>query len=74
MDFPDEKEIDLGSFSEKGIDLYLVILESAHIRPENWKKENHKYFKKIFIWDESWVDNKKYFLLKATNKIPDILY
>lgn len=50
--------------------LYLMALESPIIRPDNLDLENHKYFKKIFIWSDELVDNKKYFKLTQPNKMP----
>lgn len=31
---------------------FLIIWESEIIRPDNWAKENHQYFKKIFTWND----------------------
>jgi len=39
----------------------LIIFECPVIKPENWVKKNHRYFSKIFTWNDAWVDNKKYF-------------
>ena len=44
---------------------YLIINESELIKPRNWDIENHKYFRKIFTWNDSYVDNKKYFKLNT---------
>lgn len=55
---------------KNNIPSYLFILESALIRPDNWKPENHKYFKKVFTWNSKLVDNKKYFQFYLPNKIP----
>ena len=54
-------------------DGYLLIFESELIRPGNWNTENHKYFKKIFTWNDEFVDNKKYFKYYWPNKIPENL-
>ena len=51
--------------------LYLLILESLIIKPDNFDKQNHKYFKKIFTWNDGFVDNKKYFKINFSHKIPD---
>lgn len=48
---------------------YLIIFESEIIRPDNWEIENHKYFNKIFTWNDDFVDNKKYFKINFPNKI-----
>ncbi|MCM8816245.1 MAG: glycosyltransferase family 10 [Candidatus Omnitrophica bacterium] len=54
-------------------DNYLVIFESEVIRPDNWNLENHRYFKKIFTWHDGLVDNKKYFKINFSMKIPEKL-
>jgi len=56
-------------FTEK--DIYLIIFESEVIRSDNWNIENHKYFKKIFTWNDKYVDNKKYFKINFSHKIPN---
>jgi hypothetical protein len=40
---------------------FLWIYESELIRPDNWDRHKHTYFKKIFTWNDDIVDNKKYF-------------
>jgi alpha(1,3/1,4) fucosyltransferase len=49
---------------------YLIIFESSPIRSINWETQNHKYFKKIFTWNDSFIDNKKFFKINWTHKIP----
>jgi hypothetical protein len=52
---------------------YLLLFESEIIRPDNWDRKNHKYFKKIFTWNNDFVDNKKYIKYYWPNKIPEKL-
>lgn len=52
---------------------YLVIWESSVIYPINWKIGLHKHFKKIFTWDDNFVDKNKYVKLYWPNKIPENL-
>ncbi|MDD3462292.1 MAG: glycosyltransferase family 10 [Sulfurospirillaceae bacterium] len=54
---------------------YLLIFESELIRPDNWNLDYHKFFHKIFTWNDQFIDNKKYFkmnfaqeILKSINK------
>ena len=49
---------------------YLLIFESELIKPENWDLNNHKYFNKIFTWDDKIIDNKKYFKINFSHLIP----
>lgn len=61
--------------------IYLILLESVLIKPDNYIKENHVYFKKIFTWSDELVNNpsinsegvKKYLKLNLCHKIPEIL-
>jgi hypothetical protein len=58
-------------FFDKNV--YLLIFESEVVRPDNWNVENHKYFKKIFTWNDEWVDGKKRIKFYWPNKIPENL-
>lgn len=49
---------------------YLLIFESELIRPDNWDLEKHKYFHKIFTWNDDIIDNKKYFKFNFAQEIP----
>jgi hypothetical protein len=51
--------------------LILIIYECEIIMPANWDKNNYKYFKKIFTWNDQLVDNKKFFKYFGPNKIPE---
>ena len=37
---------------------FLLLHECEVIKPENFDLENHKFFKKIFTWNDSLIDNK----------------
>ena len=45
----------------KGRKSYLVLSEPATYYPHNWNPDNHKVFDKVFTYDYSMVDNKRYF-------------
>ncbi len=51
-------------------DNYFLMLESKIIRPDNWSIDNHRFFKKIFTWDDTLVDNKKYIKINYSHKLP----
>jgi hypothetical protein len=40
---------------------FLLNYECPTIYPETWRKKNFKFFDKIFTWDDSLIDNKKFF-------------
>lgn len=50
--------------------LYLLIFESEVIKPDNWDIKNHEYFKKIFTWNDDFVNNEKYIKINFSFKIP----
>jgi len=70
LDLPKISDKRFHDLVEKGKDLFLVIIESHLVKPENWEKRLHKFFKKVFTWNEEWVDNYKYFKLNISHKIP----
>ncbi len=49
---------------------YLVLTECELIRPDNYDREYHKSFDKIFTWQDDLVDNKKYFKLNFSHLFP----
>jgi hypothetical protein len=46
---------------------YLLIFESELIRKDNWDLDKHKFFKKIFTWNDDLVDGKKYLKFNFPN-------
>lgn len=52
---------------------YLLLFETELIKKENWNFEKHKYFNKIFTWNDDFVDNIKYFKFNFSHKIPEIV-
>jgi len=71
MDFPTFRNEYFKQLVDDGFKkLYLIIFESKITKPDNWNIENHKYFKKIFTWNDELVDNKKYFKINFSGKIP----
>ena len=53
--------------------LYLFLFENEIIKPDNWKMDHYRYFKKIFTWRDDIIDNKKIFKFFLPNKIPDAI-
>lgn len=49
---------------------YIILSESAFIRPDNYDKNKHKYFSKVFTWADDLIDNEKYFKLNYAHKFP----
>jgi hypothetical protein len=70
LDFPNVKNKFVQKAFKAKKNMMLVIFESELIKPNNWDINNHKYFSKIFTWNDSWVDNKKYFKFNFACDIP----
>lgn len=49
---------------------YLIMKESPLVKPDNFNQDNHKYFNKIFTWNDNLVDNIKYFKINYSFNIP----
>lgn len=41
--------------------LSLAISECPIIKPESWDPENHSYYSRIYTWNDSLIDHKKYY-------------
>jgi hypothetical protein len=42
------------------VPLYLVLQENESIRPDNYRRRNHVAFRKVFTWNDDWVDGDRY--------------
>lgn len=60
------KSFPLKSGMEKS---YLLLFESELIRPDNWDLKKHRYFKKIFTWNDCYVNNDQYIKFNFPNKV-----
>jgi alpha(1,3/1,4) fucosyltransferase len=54
-----------------GKKLYLFLSENPANRPDNYWRWNHRPFEKVFTWDPTWVDGKKYIKSWLPLKIPE---
>jgi hypothetical protein len=52
---------------------YIILSESAFIRPDNYDVNKHKFFNKIFTWADHLIDNQKYFKLNYAHKFPETI-
>ncbi len=66
MNIPENQKILL----KKNINKSYTILFENELKKNDWNLDNHKYFKKIFTWNDDLVDNKKYFKFNYSFKIP----
>lgn len=49
---------------------HLLIFESELIRPDNWDVRKHQYFSRIFTWNDTLIDNEKYFKINFAQLFP----
>ena len=70
IDMPDKTNCHFQSALDSGKPLYLLIVESPMIRPENYDINNHAFFRKIFTYNDSQVDGKKYIKLNYAFSFP----
>lgn len=74
LDFPGQQNRYFKQLVKMGKNnMYLLILESPIIKPDNLDLKNHKYFKKVFTWVDDIIDNKKYFKINYAHDIPNEL-
>jgi len=70
MDFPNRKNRLVQKAFASPVPKYFIILESEVIKSDNWDLTNHKYFKKIFTWNDTIIDNIKYFKINIPQQFP----
>lgn len=70
FDMPASHQVNLEELQAQGLELYLVMLESSIIRTENHDVSKHRFFKKIFTWDDTLVDGKRYIKIQISHQIP----
>lgn len=73
VDMPNKDNHYYISCVAKNIPMYLIILESKIISKDNYIKANHARFKKIFTYDDSLVDNNKYFKINYAFSFPETI-
>jgi hypothetical protein len=70
FDFPNMNNHFVQKAFETSSPKYLIICESEVIKPDNWDVNNHKYFKKIFTWNDTFIDSKKYLKINYAQMLP----
>ena len=73
VDMPEKNNRYFVSCLAKNIPIYLIILESKLVRKDNYLTENHRHFEKIFTYDDSLVDNKKYLKINYAFSFPETI-
>jgi hypothetical protein len=72
IDMPKIKCINFQRALKSKKPLFLLALESRLINPESYDTKNHKYFIKIFTWDDNLVNNEKYIKINYSHDLPVI--
>jgi hypothetical protein len=49
---------------------YFIAMESEIITPQNFDRDYHKNFKKVFTWHDDYIDKNKYIKLNYAFKLP----
>ena len=70
VDMPDTDNPYFTACLAKKIPIYLIMLESKIVRKNNYVPDNHRCFTKIFTYDDSLVDNVKYFKINYAFSFP----
>ncbi|MBK5537016.1 hypothetical protein JFV28_29155 [Pseudomonas sp. TH05] len=52
---------------------YLLLFESEVIRADNWDSKKHNHFNKIFTWNDSFIDNIRYFKFNFSHLFPNTI-
>ncbi|MBI4979778.1 MAG: hypothetical protein HZC28_20030 [Spirochaetes bacterium] len=50
-------------------EMYLAAFECEMLRSDNYNRNNHRYFKKVFTWRTDIIDRKKYFPMNFSSRI-----
>jgi alpha(1,3/1,4) fucosyltransferase len=51
--------------------LYLIVMESRLVRPQNYDASLQRHFRKIFTYDDSLVDGERFIKLNYAFRLPD---
>jgi hypothetical protein len=71
LDFPTWKNRYFQELVRKKMNnLFLFIFENELIRPDNWDRKNYQFFRKVFSWNDAFVDNEKVFKFFLPNRLP----
>jgi hypothetical protein len=70
IDMPDTASRAFRQALATGRPLYLLVLESWLVRPQNYDQANLKFFRKIFTYDDSVVDGVRFIKLNYAFQMP----
>ena len=49
---------------------YLILIESVLVKPNIYDKKIHKYFNKVFTWNDKYINNSDYIKINLSHKLP----
>ncbi len=70
IDMPDVKCAYLTAAIKSGKPIFLLALESKLINYKSYVKDNHKFFKRVFTWDDFLIDGDKYIKINYSFDFP----
>lgn len=70
LDFPLTNDHYFESAKKNKIPMYLIVVENGLIHKDNFDKQKHVCFKRIFTYFDEHVDNKKYIKLNYSFQFP----
>ncbi len=71
LDFPRKRNRYYRTLVKSGFrNMYLVLVESEIIRPDNMDLRNHRHFRRILTWKDTLVDDERYIKIYLPNRIP----
>lgn len=73
VDMPMDTDPYFTQAKQMGKTMYLIALESLHVRPESFSIANHQAFKKVFTYRDDLLDGKKYFKINYSYSFPSLL-
>lgn len=71
IDMPRKESPVFKAARDAGKELFLIMLESRLVRSENYLPENHRLFRRIFTYDDSLVDGRKFIKINYSYVFPD---
>lgn len=71
VDLPDRRHPLVQQALATAAPKYLLTYETEVVKPENWDVQNHEPFRKVFTWNDAWVDNDKYLKINFAQDIPE---
>lgn len=70
IDMPDPASLPFQQALSSSKPLYLIVLESPLVRPQNYDPANHGYFRRIFTYNDAQIDSDRFIKLNYSFCMP----